>query len=37
MNGMRINGDRVLVQMSDDRVERITTSGQPGQFLARAT
>ena len=32
MNGMRINGDRVLVQMSDDRVERITTSGQPASF-----
>ena len=32
MNGMRISGDRVLVQMSDDRVERITTSGQPASF-----
>lgn len=32
MNGMRINGDRVLVQMSDDRVERITTTGQPARF-----
>ena len=32
MNGLRINGDRVLVQMSNDRVERVTTSGQPASF-----
>ncbi|NCF44317.1 MAG: lipopolysaccharide transport periplasmic protein LptA [Proteobacteria bacterium] len=32
MNGMRISGDKVLVQMNDDRVEQITTSGSPANF-----
>lgn len=32
MDGMRILGDRVLVEMSEDRVERITTNGQPANF-----
>jgi len=32
MDGMRISGDKVLVQMNDDRVEQITTSGSPANF-----
>ena len=32
MDGMRINGDRVLVEMNADRVERITTTGAPASF-----
>ena len=32
MDGMRINGDRVLVEMNADRIERITTTGAPASF-----
>ena len=32
MDGMRIVGDRVLVEMNDDRIERITTNGAPATF-----
>ena len=32
MEGMRIVGDRVLVEMNADRIERITTNGAPATF-----
>ena len=32
MDGMRIVGDRVLVEMNADRIERITTNGAPATF-----
>lgn len=32
MNGMRITGDKVAVQMNEDRIERITTNGEPANF-----
>ena len=32
MGGMRIAGDRVLVEMNADRIERITTNGAPATF-----
>ena len=32
MDSMRIVGDRVLVEMNSDRIERITTNGAPATF-----
>lgn len=32
MDGMRITGDKVAVQMNDDRIARITTNGNPANF-----
>ena len=32
MDGMRINGDRILVEMTEDRIKRITTTGGPASF-----
>jgi lipopolysaccharide transport protein LptA len=32
MDGMRITGDKVAVQMTDDRIERIITNGEPASF-----
>tara|TARA_Y100000991_G_C21850264_1_gene296313 strand:+ start:140 stop:691 length:552 start_codon:yes stop_codon:yes gene_type:complete len=32
MDGMRISGDRILVEMTADRIKRITTTGAPASF-----
>ena len=32
MDGMRITGDKVAVQMTDDRIQQIVTTGEPANF-----